>query len=157
ARALNWRPGLFVVPPQIASRKNCPRFPALIGTSPNSKPYFQNEASRFTHPLGSDARGLQSTLLSAPGGAADSVTDFELRPIDCGRDSPFPTGCFMAATHSRRSNSYPGAFRLALTRALLLGVPVFLLAGAVGRSSGPSFWILICGVICQALLCPLSL
>jgi len=63
----------------------------------------------------------------------------------------------MAAAHSWRSSSYPGAFRLALTRACLLGVPVFLLAGAVGRSSGPSFWILGCGTVCQAVLCLLSL
>lgn len=63
----------------------------------------------------------------------------------------------MAAAHSWRSSSYPGAFRLALTRAFLLGVPVFLLAGQMGRSSGPSFWILLCGVFCQAVLCLLSL
>lgn len=63
----------------------------------------------------------------------------------------------MSATHSWRSTSYPGAFRLALTRAVLLGVPVFLLAGALGRSSGPTFWVLACGAVCQAVLCLLSL
>jgi hypothetical protein len=63
----------------------------------------------------------------------------------------------MLGVRSYRLNSTAATFKLAATRALLLGVPVFLLAGAVGRSSGPSFWILSCATVCQAVLCLLSL
>jgi HEAT repeat protein len=62
----------------------------------------------------------------------------------------------MFGARSHRLNS-AGTFRLAATRAFLLGVPVFLLAGAVGRSTGASFWILSCATVCQAVLCLLSL
>jgi hypothetical protein len=63
----------------------------------------------------------------------------------------------MFAPLSYRSGSSSGAFQLAVTRALLLSVPVFLLAGAVARSSGNSFWILVIGTGCQGMLCLLSL
>ncbi|CAN5399883.1 hypothetical protein BH10PLA2_BH10PLA2_27570 [soil metagenome] len=63
----------------------------------------------------------------------------------------------MLAPLSYRAHGTSGAFKLAITRALLLSVPVFLLAGAVSRSEGNSFWILSCGTLCQAVLCLLSL
>src|SRR5581483_1405163 len=63
----------------------------------------------------------------------------------------------MFAPLSYRSGSASGAFRLAVTRALLLSVPVFLLAGATSRSSGTNFWILLSGTICQGVICFLSL
>ncbi len=63
----------------------------------------------------------------------------------------------MFAAHSSRTSLATVAFKLAATRAALLGVPVFLLAGAVGRSSGISVWVLSCGTVCQAVLCLLSL
>jgi hypothetical protein len=63
----------------------------------------------------------------------------------------------MFAPLSYRSGSSSGAFQLAVTRALLLSIPVFLLAGAAARSDGAAFWVLLSGTVCQAVICFLSL